>query len=296
MMLSSLCVVYGMLCRWCTCVIKSSSICHIALTNLLTLAFDEFASHILSLIDIEQYNTIVQYRGIDIFELSPKLPNPKLPTPPMLSSLRAVLVGSGSDGMQLSQICKECIRLTNKAAADINVLYIGTASYDNIAAATNQTKTFLSLGATVNSLILSDDKAAAKPKFEMADIIVVSGGNTLFAVDRWKHLGIDVLFTEAQERGVVLAGGSAGAIVAFESGHSDSGDPESFYIKGEADPSWKYVRVPGLSLLPGLCCPHYDKIQSNGILRATDFSAMMTRHANERGIGIDHWAALSIEG
>ena len=243
---------------------------------------------------------MLMIRGIDIFELyklEPKKFPPKLPTIPMLSStLRAVLVGSGSDGMQLSQICKECIRLTNKAAADINVLYIGTASYDNIAAATNQTKTFLSLGATVNSLILSDDKAAAKPKFEMADIIVVSGGNTLFAVDRWKHLGIDVLFTEAQQRGVVLAGGSAGAIVAFESGHSDSGDPESFYIQGEADPSWKYVRVPGLSLLPGLCCPHYDKIQSNGILRATDFNAMMTRHVNERGIGIDHWAALSIEG
>jgi len=243
---------------------------------------------------------MLMIRGIDIFELyklEPKKFPPKLPTIPMLSStLRAVLVGSGSDGMQLSQICKECIRLTNKAAADINVLYIGTASYDNIAAATNQTKTFLSLGATVNSLILSDDKAAAKPKFEMADIIVVSGGNTLFAVDRWKHLGIDVLFTEAQQRGVVLAGGSAGAIVAFESGHSDSGDPESFYIKGEADPSWKYVRVPGLSLLPGLCCPHYDKIQSNGILRATDFNDMMTRHVNERGIGIDHWAALSIEG
>jgi dipeptidase E len=198
--------------------------------------------------------------------------------------------------MQMSVVCEEAIRLTNKVAENVNVLYVGTASYDNQNAATNQTKTFTSLGAQVDSLALSDDRESAATKFAAADIIVVSGGNTLFAVDRWKHLGIDLLFAEVVERGVVLAGGSAGAIVAFESGHSDSGDPESFYQKGEVDHSWEYVRVPGLNFLPGLCCPHYDKVQSNGILRAIDFNDMLKRHAGERGIGIDHWAALSIEG
>ena len=29
---------------------------------------------------------------------------------------------------------------------------------------------------------------------------------------------------------------------------------------------------------------HYDKVQSNGILRALDFDEMMKRHSNERGI------------
>ena len=28
---------------------------------------------------------------------------------------------------------------------------------------------------------------------------------------------------------------------------------------------WKYIRVPCLGFFPGLCCPHYDKTQSNGM-------------------------------
>merc|ERR1719343_888789 len=57
---------------------------------------------------------------------------------------------------------------------------------------------------------------------------------------------------------------------------------------------WEYIRVPGLGFLPGLICPHHDKIQSNGVLRATDFDKMLQRHKGERGIGIDHWAALIV--
>ena len=30
---------------------------------------------------------------------------------------------------------------------------------------------------------------------------------------------------------------------------------------------WKYIRVSGLGLLPGLLCPHHDRTQSNGVLR-----------------------------
>jgi hypothetical protein len=32
-----------------------------------------------------------------------------------------------------------------------------------------------------------------------------------------------------------------------------------------------------------LCCPHHDRVQSNGILRATDFDDMMLRHPTEVG-------------
>ena len=39
-----------------------------------------------------------------------------------------------------------------------------------------------------------------------ADIIVVSGGNTLFAVTRWRRLGVDLLLKQAMERGAVLCG------------------------------------------------------------------------------------------
>ena len=42
--------------------------------------------------------------------------------------------------------------------------------------------------------------------------------------------------------------------------------------------------------------PTDDQVQSNGILRAHDFDGMMTRHAGEQGICIDHWAALVFPG
>lgn len=57
---------------------------------------------------------------------------------------------------------------------------------------------------------------------------------------------------------------------------------------------WKYIRVPGLGFFPGLICPHADKIQSNGILRSIDFDNMLLKHYYERGICIDHYAALVI--
>lgn len=80
-------------------------------------------------------------------------------------------------------------------------------------------------------------------------------------------------------------------------GTSDSGGDESSGLAegAEAKP-WEYIKIPCLGLIPGLCCPHHDQVQSNGVLRAIDFDAMLLRHPGEVGIAIDHWAALVIEG
>jgi len=56
----------------------------------------------------------------------------------------------------------------------------------------------------------------------MYHVIVVAGGNTLFAVDRWRKCGIIPYLKEAMENGTAMSGGSAGAIVWFDGGHSDS--------------------------------------------------------------------------
>ena len=37
-----------------------------------------------------------------------------------------------------------------------------------------------------------------------------------------------------------------------------------------------------------------DRVQSNGILRATDFDQMLLRHPGERGLAVDHFCALVI--
>ena len=56
------------------------------------------------------------------------------------------------------------------------------------------------------------------------------------------------------------------------------------------------MRVSGLGFLPGIICPHADKVQSNGLLRILDFDDMLLRHRGERGICIDHFAALVVDG
>jgi len=143
----------------------------------------------------------------------------------------------------------------------------------------------------------------------------MSGGNTLFACDLMKRIGVSALLHAAMLRGCVMSGGSAGAICWFDSGHSDSMDP-SFYRetavaaeqagKGSAHSAsitdtdgpktWKYIHVPALGFLPGLVCPHFDRTQSNGTPRCVDFESMLTGHAGEVGIGIDHFAALAVRG
>ena len=179
----------------------------------------------------------------------------------------------------------------------------------------NQTKLFSQAGCKVHNLKVVDSvpKDMAK-SVAKADVIVVSGANTLYSTRRWHQIGLVPMLKQAMERGAVLSGGSAGAICWFDAGHSDSWDPATFKHTmfaqnksnkdeateapkdGEAKKNWKYIRSPALGFLPGLVCPHVDKVQSNGTLRAFDFDEMLLRHPGERGIGIDHYAALVVEG
>ena len=246
------------------------------------------------------------------------------------SALKGLFVGSGSDGMNEEVICDKVLEMIGNdpqrksaSARPVVIAYIGTATYDWEGPRERQTAQFISKGCTVKSLDVSDTDHLDSEQIkllETADAIIVSGGNTLYALDRWKILGIDRLLREAMERGAVLTGGSAGAICWFDGGHSDSADPDTWkqamvaktkttkVNKKEGDESsdaptstedakdWEYIRVPGLGFLPGLVCPHHDKTQSNGVLRANDFDNMLKRHPTEVGIGIDHWAALQVQG
>ena len=67
-------------------------------------------------------------------------------------NLRACLVGSGSEGMQMPEVCNTVIKLTGKEAKDVNVLYLGTATYDLPGPLYNQTFQLEKAGCTVSSL------------------------------------------------------------------------------------------------------------------------------------------------
>jgi len=212
---------------------------------------------------------------------------------------KGVFGGSGQDLMSNDKIQKMIMRLTGKNNSDIVVVYLGTATYDSPEACYNQTHGFTDAGATVIPFKIACSEPSREEiskVFDRADVLMVSGGNTLYAVDRWIKFGVHEAIRAAMLRGVVLAGGSAGAICWFDSGHSDSMDPSTYLVPRPVTSAWEYIRVDGLGLLPGLVCPHHDRIQSNGIKRSVDFDGMLLRHKGERGICIEHFAALIIEG
>ncbi|WP_050614450.1 Type 1 glutamine amidotransferase-like domain-containing protein [Bacillus testis] len=77
------------------------------------------------------------------------------------------------------------------------------------------------------------------------DIVYVGGGNTKNLLVLWREWGLDVLLRKAYEKGVVLAGLSAGSLCWFEEGVTDSyGDV--------------YQVISCLGFLKGSHCPHYD--------------------------------------
>ena len=201
----------------------------------------------------------------------------------------------------------------NTGSKQKNLLYLGTAVYDNPRSADTDTFNYAAQGCSISALNVSWTDPTADEldeKFADIDIILIAGGNTLFAVDRWSRLGIDDRIRKVVlERNVVVAGGSAGFISLCSGGHSDSMKPESFKnpvgpmlnpsekVRNVIDRSWEYIRVPGLNIVEGaLCCPHYDTIQNNNVSRADDFENMMRRHSGEYGLAVDEWAALVIDG
>lgn len=79
-----------------------------------------------------------------------------------------------------------------------------------------------------------------------ADAIIVGGGNTLNMIAIWKAQGIDTILKRAYEKGIILAGGSAGSLCWFTGGYSDS-RPKTLSL------------IECLGFLPHSHSPHYNR-------------------------------------
>ena len=106
------------------------------------------------------------------------------------------------------------------------------------------------------------------------DIIYVSGGNTRNMLVLWKEWGLDKMLREAYERGVILAGGSAGSLCWYESGVTDS-------IPG------RLSALPCLGWLKGSHCPHYDEAG-----RRPAFHELLKNGELSGGFGAENGVAL----
>jgi len=112
------------------------------------------------------------------------------------------------------------------------------------------------------------------------DVIYVGGGNTANMLAIWRVHGVDKVLRAAWERGVVLAGWSAGAICWFEGGLTDSFGPDLGPLKD------------GLKLLSGTFCPHYDSES----LRRPRYEELVGSGQLGDGFAADDGVGLLFEG
>lgn len=155
--------------------------------------------------------------------------------------------------MSLPKIVDSVLSLANQSST-VKIVYLGTATYDKEEPYLFQTQGYRQLS-TCQVIKLDVSEAAQEPipsieeiqsTLEAAHVVLVSGGNTLYAMNRWCELGIDKILRRIADS-TVLCGGSAGAIVWFDHGHSDSMDPTTFLhvdpnLTEEDKKNWKYIR------------------------------------------------------
>lgn len=133
-------------------------------------------------------------------------------------------------------------------------LFIGTASHDFMPYYNSFHKVYtgeLGLKTDVALTVFHEpDEEKLNGKFEKADVVYIGGGDTLFMLESWKQTGLYDKIKNAYDRGIPVAGLSAGAICWFEQMYTDSESKNG---------DEKYHVEQGLGLLKGGCCPHFDQ-------------------------------------
>ncbi len=163
-----------------------------------------------------------------------------------LSSRQIVAIGGAGLSTEPDNLLLEqyLIKLANKE--NPKICFVPTASGDSQSYIDRFDTAFAQFHCTPSHLLLFRLHTADLRSFILEqDIIYVGGGNTKNLLALWKEWGLDSIIREAWERGVILAGWSAGSICWFEEGVTDS-------IPGEL------TVLRCLGFLQGSNCPHYD--------------------------------------
>ena len=198
---------------------------------------------------------------------------------------RIVAIGGGELRERTTLAIDEYIaNLAKERAEDrrANALFIPTASHDFMPYYNTFHKVYTGVFDIKTDVALSVfkeiDMERMRAKFEKADVIYVGGGDTVFMIEHWKQSGLLDLIKDAYERGVIIAGLSAGAICWFSDIYTDSLKTES---------GVQYAMFKGLGWLEGVVSPHYNQ-------RVADFDKIVEDNF-PLAYGIEDDSALLIE-
>lgn len=193
------------------------------------------------------------------------------------TSVRVIAIGGGGfthdrdpelDDFVLSQVRSSRPRIG----------FIATASREDPQKIHRFHRRFSGLCAHHDSLPSSTEAKALAAWLETLDAVYVGGGDTLHLLAHWRANGWDRVLIGAAQRGVLMAGVSAGANVWFEMALSDAGG------KGLAP-------ISGIGLVPGSCCPHFSEEPQ----RQSAFAACVALGELPDGVAIDDGVAVLFE-
>lgn len=140
---------------------------------------------------------------------------------------------------QTENIDKEIVRLSGKN--NPKLLFIGTASKENPIYFDAIKKIYEKLGCIVEPLNILNENInieAIKQKVLSIDIIYIGGGNTKFMLNEWRKIHLDKILIEAYNKGIVMAGFSAGCYCWFK---------------------YNYELIEGLNIINCISCVHYNE-------------------------------------
>ena len=193
---------------------------------------------------------------------------------------RILALGGGGFSVEPENPLLDRFALSLTGKARPRVCFLPTASGDAEASVAKFRFSFGALPCEPSALSLFRPHTADLEGFLLEqDLIWVGGGNTRSLLALWREWGLDRILRTAWERGIVLAGVSAGGICWFEEGITDS-------VPGELRP------IRALGLLPGSFCPHYDGEAG----RRPAFHRLLAEGRLGAGWAADDGAGLLFEG
>lgn len=175
-----------------------------------------------------------------------------------------------ADGRLLDQVILDA---TGKAHPKI--CFIGTASGDAESYVVKFYRAFAGRAETHDLNLFFRPRHPGLRDFTLGmDAVYVGGGSTLNLLAVWRAHGLDTILADAWRAGVVLAGMSAGMVCWFEWPVTDS------FQDGSLRP------VPGLGLLPGSACAHYDSPMRRSTYPGLIASGLAAGLAAEDGVAL----------